>query len=350
MLQTIFLRYLSITVTTGALTGLLLLISPLLRKRYTEKWKYWLWLFLALYLILPVSIPKAKVHVVANIPDTQAAVRYSFGIPEIIWILGIIIFILYHFIGQQVFYRSVLRNAVSPQNQQLAGCLEAVSQEMHLGKASAKSIRLLICKSASGPMTLGLIHPVLILPKEEYTDEELRFILLHELYHCKRKDLWYKLILFCANAIHWFNPLVRLMCREAGAALERTCDDAILQGASYEERRAYTETILQNIKEQIAYKNNLSMCLYGGKKEMKNRFMNILEQKKRQSGNWVLLLAVVCMLFAGGMFAFAAPNTEADAAGQNEGKCVIYHSALDNVKWVTETEKIYTYSLHPGHK
>lgn len=354
MVHTIFLRYLNISVTTGIVIGILLLLSPFFRKRYTARWKYWVWLLLAIRLIVPVTMPESKVAIVLPVLSAESAVNegtnlqtvsgiaegftgapdayitqgrqlgdkgksqyaedvskadnaFLFLLSEItlrdvvilIWLSGIAIFGLYHLIGHMVFRKNMLRRAHKPQRERIYSMTKEISEELGL----QKEIRIEICKNVVSPMMLGVMRPVLVLPKEDYSEEELRFVLSHELYHCKRKDLWYKLALLAANGIHWFNPIVWLMCREANGDLERTCDDAVLRSASYEDRKAYTQTILAGIAEQVVRENNLSTYFYGGKKELKNRFTNILDRRKRRSGKWLLLSVAVCVLLVGGVVA-----------------------------------------------
>ena len=83
-------------------------------------------------------------------------------------------------------------------------------------------------------MVIGVLRPRLLLPEEGYDARSLAFILRHELTHCRRHDLWYQLALLLANAVHWFNPLIWLMVRQAQGDMELTCDDAVVAGADRE--------------------------------------------------------------------------------------------------------------------
>ncbi len=378
MLHTVFLRYLNISVTTGVLIGILLLLTPFFRKRYTVKWKYWVWILLAVRLLLPVTMPESRAPIVVNVPygdtalmtvqsvegvhDTQSpgAAIGEFsemkGVSEqvssvqgeaagsalvdsislagtaerspvlmaflsgtslwdviaAIWVFGVAVFGLYHLMGHMIFRKRILRRAEVPQN----GNIHCVVQEISAELGLKKQIYIRICSHVASPMMMGLVRPVLILPKEEYAGEELRFILLHELHHCKRKDLWYKLILLAANALHWYNPLVWWMCRAANGDLERSCDDAVLTDASYEERKAYTGIILDGITSQVIHENNLSTYFYGGKRELKNRFTNILDKSKRRSGKNVLLAVLMCVLVVGSLVA-CVYGTDKNTADQS---------------------------------
>ena len=102
-------------------------------------------------------------------------------------------------------------------------------------------------------MMTGLFHPVLLLPHEDYEPAALRFILRHELCHLKRHDLAYKLVLTAANAVHWFDPLVYWMLRQADEDVELACDSRATEGMAHAERTTYGETLLAAVQAKIVY-------------------------------------------------------------------------------------------------
>ena len=52
MLERIFLAVLSTSLTTGFIIILLLILSPYINRHYAAKWKYWVWILLALRLAI----------------------------------------------------------------------------------------------------------------------------------------------------------------------------------------------------------------------------------------------------------------------------------------------------------
>lgn len=56
MLETIFLLFLEVSITTSIVILVLRLLSSYLNNTYAIKWKYWVWLLLALRLIVPVNL------------------------------------------------------------------------------------------------------------------------------------------------------------------------------------------------------------------------------------------------------------------------------------------------------
>ncbi|MCI9125405.1 MAG: M56 family metallopeptidase [Eubacterium sp.] len=57
------------------------------------------------------------------------------------------------------------------------------------------------------PLVLGSIHPQLLLPENDYTEEDLELIFYHELSHYIHRDLWFKSYVVVVMMIHCFNPL-----------------------------------------------------------------------------------------------------------------------------------------------
>ena len=66
-------------------------------------------------------------------------------------------------------------------------------------------------KEISTPATFGLFHPVILLPRIEFTETELYCVLLHELIHIKHRDWVIKVIMDFISCIHWWNIFVSIL-------------------------------------------------------------------------------------------------------------------------------------------
>lgn len=336
----------------GAAAALLACLKPALDKRYRPRWRYWVWPVLAVLLLLaPVqweqlipAVENAAPPVVVEVPYRQVTVGELTGVrtqtyrsgedpdrvlppnrgeiglfdassPEelaqayrtagitikaetiltALWLAGIVCFLLYHLVGTLWFSRSALRWSRAA-GAETEAAYDAVCREMGLTR---RRPQLRVSPAAGSPMVIGLLRPRLLLPGEDYGERELGFILRHELTHYRRQDLWYQLLLLLANALHWFNPLVYLLRREAGADMELTCNDAVVEGADTEARRAYSETLLADLHRQRGLSRAaLSTHFYGGAGVMKARFRNILGAPGRKKGAAALILALVLTLTA----------------------------------------------------
>ncbi|MEA2736550.1 MAG: hypothetical protein QOE14_3001, partial [Humisphaera sp.] len=100
----------------------------------------------------------------------------------------------------------------------------------------------------TSPALLGVFRPRLLLPVglvDRLTRDELRFIILHELAHLRRRDILVGAIVALITALHWFNPLVWLAAARFRSERELACDEAVLAATSPEARPAYGATILR---------------------------------------------------------------------------------------------------------
>ncbi len=240
-----FLLNLLKTSLLGALAILLMLVSkPLWRERYRAKARCWLWLALAAFLLC---------QGVSYVRFRRTVRRWRSGVTR----------------GD---YRALLQDT--------ARSLNVTAPEMF------------VCEAISTPAVTGLFRPTLLLPHEGYDLNELRYILRHELCHLKRRDMLLKLVLLAANAMHWFNPVVYLMLRQADEDIELACDSAATDGLDRAERAAYSRTLLAAVQSHVRALP-ATTCFGGTVERLKRRITNVLgAQKKRGLGVVALVLAL----------------------------------------------------------
>lgn len=123
---------------------------------------------------------------------------------------------------------------------------EVIQLYNHLGDRLGLDRRpdLLVCPELPSPMLAGVFRPVLLLPEKLPEGPALRYTLLHELVHYRRRDIWQKTLALWVNALHWFNPLVWYMVRLVERDTELACDEASLRLLPPEEHKAYGHAIL----------------------------------------------------------------------------------------------------------
>ena len=349
----LMLSLLKWSVIVGAAALLLTLFKPLLDRRYSAKWRWGAWLVMAVFLLLApvrwesfaprtadgppvvIEVPKVEVSVSRQEgisfqrpqgtvpPPSVPAVRPAGTGPQIrnrtfpleellmtLWIAGAALFLLYHGLGTWFFTRKARRWSRSAGEETLRVYGE-VCREMGVRRPPV----LRVSPEAGSPMMMGLLRPRLMLPTEDIGERELAFVLRHELTHHRRHDLWYKLALLLANGMHWFNPLIFLLRREAERDLELTCDDAVVARADAETRRAYSETLLASVHRQKGLSRAvLSTHFYGGKEVMKERFRNILGKRGRKWGGLALALVLLGTVAAACTFGVKASQDGALSA------------------------------------
>jgi beta-lactamase regulating signal transducer with metallopeptidase domain len=333
MMERLFYTVLEISVSASAVVLLVFFLTPLLKKRFTAKWRYWIWLVLAVRLLIPANfhMPQPAVQIqmplktiaMQNVPavpsvtktvsptpaqqTSRGSDRQSFTVSQllaVIWISGAAIFLLSRFSAYFVFLRAIRRWSSPVEDAETLEVMQ--SEKLELG--IRRNLIFLRNKKISSPMMTGFFRSALLLPEASYTVEELQLILKHELIHWKRRDIWYKFLISIANAVHWFNPIIWLMARRAGEDTELVCDSEVVKGFGTDSRRRYGETILSSVRQSKIRGTSFSTYFYGGADTLKQRFSNILDSGKKHRGI-VAFCAVLIVLCALG--AAVACNSEA---------------------------------------
>ena len=331
-----FLLNLLKTSLLGSLAILaMLVLKPLWRERYRAKTRCWLWLALAAFLLLPVdfSVKNAPVQAAppkdytlfvgtdkttiqstdnlfgdmaeksgqspAAVRDTiiqrpvtnpeQKTTRYI-PVTTILfygYLAGAAAFLLYQGVSYALFRRTVRRWKRDVSRVDYAAMLSDTARDL-----GVSAPEMIVCEAISTPAVTGLLRPRLLLPHEHYDVQELRYILRHELCHLKRRDMLLKLVLLAANAMHWFNPVVYLMLRQADEDIELACDSAATDGLELPERAAYSRTLLAAVQSSVRALP-ATTCFGGTVERLKRRITNVLgAQKKRGLGVVALVLAL----------------------------------------------------------
>lgn len=331
-----FLLNLLKTSLLGSLAILaMLVLKPLWRERYRAKTRCWLWLAMAAFLLLPVdfSVKNAPVQAAppkdytlfvgtdktaiqstdnlfgdmaeksgqspAQVRDTiiqrpvtnpeQKTTRYI-PVTTILfygYLAGAAAFLLYQGVSYALFRRTVRRWKRDVSRADYAAMLSDTARDL-----GVSAPEMIVCEAISTPAVTGLLRPRLLLPHERYDVQELRYILRHELCHLKRRDMLLKLVLLAANAMHWFNPVVYLMLRQADEDIELACDSAATDGLELPERAAYSRTLLAAVQSSVRALP-ATTCFGGTVERLKRRITNVLgAQKKRGLGVVALVLAL----------------------------------------------------------
>lgn len=331
-----FTALLRLSLLGSALGMLLLLLRRLLGGRVAHGVFYYLWLLVLLRLCLPAGLtltlpaptaepqtapPPAVVQPAEEVPGQAAplpitpapaapkapapvAPAEDSG-PDLwvvlagIWALGTAASLGWHAAGYLRFRRRV------------EGCWQpAAPAAMDALRAldPGGRVQLMECRLVSGPLLLGPLRPVILLPPGVETDR-LEDILAHELTHVRRHDLLYKWLTAAVTSLHWFNPLMPLYRREIGHLCELSCDQVVTRKMDAGARRRYGETLLAMAAPPPAGLLGLGATLCEGKRKLEERLVSVARGGAR--GTAALVLSVLLVLGAGGCALISGTETEA---------------------------------------
>jgi beta-lactamase regulating signal transducer with metallopeptidase domain len=193
--------------------------------------------------MLASATPESKADV-----EKPALNPYVFPWPETLftaWLAGAATLLAFVILRHLRLTRAIERNAI-PAPDSVSQVLRHVREELRVTLWPA----VLLTPSIATPTVIGVLRPRILLPNalaETASRDELRLILMHELMHVRRRDLWIAWLWLVALSLHWFNPLMWW----AGARLrrdrEQACDLRVLSALPERDRAAYGHTLLKSL-------------------------------------------------------------------------------------------------------
>ncbi len=207
--------------------------------------------------------------------SSDGRIHYKYGLPLFVFLsvwLGAIAFMLYRQLKK---YRSCRSNLLllsetadtSPES------LTATTQYSGITPPNAKSVKqIVICPFIKSPITIGLFHPRIILPKED-SPKNLTLYLSHELSHIKSHDAMWKFTAFLAILLHWYNPLVYVLFYELDTVCEKHCDEIVTKPLSDSQKLYYENLIINAAQNQTAVSSLFANTFSTNKKQTKERIL-----------------------------------------------------------------------------
>ncbi|WPC40082.1 M56 family metallopeptidase [Clostridium sp. JS66] len=296
---------------------IIIILQKTLFKRYTHKFRYYIWLTVVIKMLLPFIIPvcmyqkiyeyllykpysiKATINSVGSINNninTKINVIYSSVINYskilfYLWLIFVVIFSIYNIFSYINLKYKIKQFMYDISDDGINYIYLNLLKEMNI----KKKVSLKFCKGISMPLGIGIIDCYVLLPEVKYNNTEIKYILKHELMHFKNHDTIYKIILLITKVIHWFNPLIYIMCKLIDNNCELYCDEAVLKNLNIDERKIYASTLINSIRLNKKYilKSNIMMGFSSNKKILKWRIENMLNFKTRKKGIIIGILAIL---------------------------------------------------------
>ncbi len=360
-MERLMIALLELSLPMAVVIAVLLAAGPLLGRRFTARWRYWAWLLIAVRLLLPIGIslpqpvvtlpqpqvdfsyPVREVEPISPTPtgdpilvlpgDDESDPYQQIGaettaptVPDAVsadpvfrpnqpqpvpsrtvtameltgwcWAAGTLLFLLWQGVSYLLLRRKLRRSSRLVTEEKILALLEKETAAVGLQK-----VLPIYTAEIGSPMIVGAAKPVLLLPEISFTEEQLSLVFRHELTHYRRRDIWYKLLLMLANAVHWFNPMVWLMVRAADRDLELSCDEAVVNGKNEEYREEYGRCLLAVVRAGMNRRTLFTTNFYSGKKTLKNRLSTILDMTPKSRGTLAFMALLLAATVAGSLVA-----------------------------------------------
>ena len=134
------------------------------------------------------------------------------------------------------------------------------------------------------PITMGVIEPIIILPKMDWTKQDLEFVMEHEVTHIRQRDNLIKFLAIVVAVLNFYNPLAFYLLNKWEEVAEMTCDSKVLAGKSQEEVSRYGNLIidLATMKAKNKIFPILGLSLNFQKKAMEERIHTMKKEVKKE--------------------------------------------------------------------
>jgi len=104
--------------------------------------------------------------------------------------------------------------------------------------------RVKVSSDISVPHVAGVLRPVIYFPCIDFSDDELRYIFMHEMQHIRAHHGLKKFVFLAIKVLFWWNPAAHVPPDEINVMLETECDTAVLSRLDARGKEAYLKSII----------------------------------------------------------------------------------------------------------
>lgn len=347
------------TVPICVLIALILLVKKAFDHRVSASFHYVIWFLLIIRLLVPFSpqSPTSALNLISsltelvqnertpqtdpikNLPKPAAAKRtvnasLSPWKPEptegstdavptatpfenflaLTWMTGMLLSLSYAILLNWRF-RAKMKNAVPTEDTQTLELANQCRSILHLSADIPVSYTNLV----GTPSLYGVFHPWLLLPQRlegMLSSRELKYVLLHELAHFKRRDIPVIWVTAVIKSFYWFNPLVWYAFYRMRLDGENACDELVLSRLSTEERNGYGHLLLHLLEMNPPQQRIKQAAIISkvNKIQWKRRITMIANYKPTTPKRVILAAALVAVIGITGMTGAQQISAQAVAA------------------------------------
>jgi len=304
---------------------LLLIIDFFLRKRVRAVFRYGLWMLLLVKLLLPVSftLPTGvgywlgdyftpEVVITKSMPPAPEAVPMAVetqpgpipleavpsleaiapgeapvvgvelapidweGLAFLAWLGGMLV--LFALLVQRACFVKRLVAQGKAADEPLLTMLD----ECRCRIGIQERVELRLSDQMLSPAVCGLFRPTILIPSilfERLSPEKLKAVLMHELAHVKRADVWVNLLQTIFQIVYFYNPFIWVANSMIRRAREQAVDEMVLVTLKSETKQ-YSNTLL-DIAEMMLWRPSFSLGLIGvveSKRALERRIRHMLNR------------------------------------------------------------------------
>ncbi len=220
-----------------------------------------------------------------------------FDLLRLIWYSGTLLIIL-RYVIQYVKIARFFGGMPVQRNSKAAQIVDAVWN-------GSKKPDIIQTATVKTPCCFGVLRKKIMIPDKLYTEEQLRFILLHECSHLKNNDILVKNLINILCALYWWNPCVYLLKKDLSQSLEIRCDLTAVKELDHQLKGDYLAVILSEYRDSLKTRNSVGLHC-DNPKLLLERFQLVANERRVlvKKGNILAWIISCCLLFISYSFIF----------------------------------------------
>lgn len=212
-----------------------------------------------------------------------------------LWLIGIIVFITVTGLVNRRFNHSIQGRSVS--DVKLLTAFTTAKNKLNIKvKVPLVQTRLIISPSLYGVFRPSVLIPMDIL--EEFDQEQLNHVFVHELFHFKRKDMIVNWLTLGLLIIHWFNPILWYAFYKLREDQEIACDAITLEHIGSDNAKEYGYTLIKLAESSTRLPRIVSLASLSGLSSQIKRRITMIKDFRKVPIRWAVLVVGVVVAFS----------------------------------------------------
>jgi len=273
-------------------------------------------------MILPLEMLEVSHNIYLSNTISEIIVKFDSGINDtnfrlsylflLVWFIGTFFKIIYLIYDYRIYKNQVVMQSVDITD---GDNIKRIVQKYK--RRYILSLKICKTKYVESPEIFGLFRQTILLPEDnEWSDEELEFVLAHEIAHYNNGDLFIKLLVSLMNCVFWWNPATLMLRNKINEMLEIRADDDAIK--SSHKKIKYMEFLIKEIKKEVKVDDAPIMALISDDSCMKKRFDYMVKKRKTTFRRYGYIGTVVALFLMSYIIIFE-PYYDNPDFGMEEG-------------------------------
>lgn len=263
----------------------------------------------------PADLSPANLGSTATIaPETESPTPLTWQAAVLLlWLVGVLVFVA--LMAQRV---SFVRALVG-QSKPAAGPLRAALDPCRAQIGVEREIELRVSPDALSPAVCGLWQPTILMPAnllEKLSPEAVEAVLIHELAHIKRRDLWVNSVQTVLQIAYFYNPFLWLANAVVRGVREQAVDEMVLVALGAK-AKSYSRTLI-DVAQMAFFRASLGLRLVGvaeSKRSLERRIRHMIARPIPRTAKLGLIGSLIVVAIGIVLLPMAAASNRAGGKG-----------------------------------